>query len=550
MKKLVPLLLALVMMLTAAIPLGAAYSGNDYTQSVLSNIVYKTPAVKWSGNTVMKPDTYYYTTANVYVNSDFVLPEGSVLDVRKSTLRIKSGATLTINGELIIDYKGKVNPYKGSLVVSENGCLNCYGKLAVSQNGNLNVNGEAVIYDGGSLTIKGTVIASDTGRIINCGKTEQYKGAKINADIENPLNITNALEAELADKSDDVTVNVLFNYYDSAVMESTTLNGMNYLDLAIKLQNELYIPMAASEQLFDGGKGSRRLLSALLNKQSTPLLRYMKTKYGSSKTYAEFTRNSYFTNVSLNKNYDAASSAELNFYTLSKAYNAILDARIELAGKLNENLLFSLINDCKITDAQAQNIYMNGYGVFSAKLTKKQIYSLSADSRFLFLSTVDENTVFDGTDRLYLANGFGGNFSLDELDAYFDEYGKSVSVVLKGDICKPNKFSNEVTNSILKYTEFNTEDFGYSYYDTGIAGYRSVKEFGESVYGMFGFHSFTDDLMNCNGNINLNRIYVSTATGVSNYVYHLVAIETANDIKALIADENVVLILPVMPTDD
>lgn len=549
MKRLISLFVVLVLSLTMALPVGAYTFEKDYIQKSAGESVYDSSAVKWNGRTELKPNTYYYTTSNVVVKKNFTLPENSELEVR-GLLMLNNNATLTVNGGLIIDYKGRVNAYRGTLNISDVGCVSCYGTMDIGGKGTVNADNELVIYDAGRLNVSGTLNISETGEVINGGNVQIHSTGKCNKDIITPLNITEELEETLATLGDDDKLQVDFYYYDTDVMENTRFDGMNYLDVTLLLQDNIYIPQRISNRYFSGTAGSYKELKQLLAEKTDLDLRYMQSEFGSSDAYSDFLSNDYFTNVRRNIRYENTKHGriELNKYGVTRKYQKLLDTHVRLADLLNAALLEQLENELQLENVSARNVYANGYGVFTALLSKDQIYSLAKDSRFLFLSVTDKANFYNGKDKLYLLDhDFSGGYApIDEYPKHYD----MASVVLKKDICDIESLSSEVTRSITKYVTI-PDDFPYTYYDTGVAGFKNVTDFSDiRISGLYRFHSFTDDLMKYNGNINLNKLYFEAEKSVSSYVYHIVDIDSVDDLKALVEDDEVVLILEVQFTLD
>ena len=123
MKRLYSLILALLLCIINAVPVGAYdFSMNEVIHQYNSHAFTRknTPAVKWNGKTELKENSYYYTTSGVTISRDVTLPENSTLEIRK-TLKITNGAKLTVLGDLLVDYDGKVNPVNGTLTVGKSG---------------------------------------------------------------------------------------------------------------------------------------------------------------------------------------------------------------------------------------------------------------------------------------------------------------------------------------------------------------------------------------------------------------------------------------------
>jgi hypothetical protein len=167
----------------------------------------------------------------------------------------------------------------GAVPAAQDSSVECYGKIAVSKGGGAeNHLGRIFVREGGSLNIKGNVNISEYGAVVNSGTMNKYKSAKITGEIVTPTNICEDLAEELSALSDVEKVSVNFMFYDSDTMKNTKIDGMNYLDIYLKLQNDYYIPRYISLNCFNssrnftGNSGGYKELKALLDTTTSPAL--------------------------------------------------------------------------------------------------------------------------------------------------------------------------------------------------------------------------------------------------------------------------------------
>ena len=536
MKRFITLLMALIIALTAAIPTGA-YDFPANTETYLVNdhkfLNENSAAVKWNGRTALKENTYYYTTTSVTVSKDMTLPKSSTLEIRKP-LKLTKGAELTVKGNVVIDYDGKLNPYKGTLTVKEGAYIHCYGALAISKGGTMNTEGLVLLHDAASLALKGKVNILGNGEVINSGSMKQYQTAKVNGEIIVPDNITELLSEHLDGNSDNEKICVDFMFYDTRVMERTKLDGMNFLDATLKVQNSFSIPYLISEQVFGGEIGSYKKLAAQLSEKSTPALRWLKTNYGSARGFKKYLAGDFFKNISDNPAYgnENTSVPSDNRYVLSDEFTKLMNTRSKLAEMLNDALYKELTEKFGFEALTQRNRLEYGYGVFSAEITKSDIIKLSKDERFMFLSINDGSYYVDGHDKL---------FTTDANDGY------AVSVVLSEDIISGGSIaSDKAYSAIDKYTDVIWNDDLGAWYDTGAAGTMRISFFSDHDYnGMYRFHSFTDDLYHANHSVSKNYLYKQCRSwGLIEdcMVYHRVDISSEDDIAKLAASEDVLYI--------
>lgn len=107
--------------------------------------------------------------------------------------------------------------------------------------------------------------------------------------------------------------------------------------------------------------------------------------------------NDYFSNIIPNPAFEnkSAENPSDNKYIVSDDYRSMFSLRTEIAYKLNK-ALYDELAVLGFKDLCIRNPLKNGYGAFSAELTKAQIESLSDDSRFLFQSVNDGKSMISG----------------------------------------------------------------------------------------------------------------------------------------------------------
>ncbi len=549
MKRIISMLLALILVFGVQYPTEAydydtTVTNNERTHMKSANYAHKgTPAIKWNGKTDFEENRYYYTTSSVTIKRDIALPENSTLEVRKP-LKILNGAELTINGDLIVDYDGKVNAYDGVLSVGALGYVHCYGCVAVSKQGGLNADGKIFVMDSGSLAVKGYANISENARVINGGTFKKYSSAKIDGGITRAKNITDELAAALGSVSNDEKVFVRFSFYDTDIMKNASVHGKNLLDVSLEIQDNFALPAYASNIFFDGDSGSYKEFNTFASTATNALIRWMKTNFGSPAGFKKYLSGDYFSNIILNPAY-ANANAEVpsdHKYIMSDKYQELFRIRLELADKLNAAFSEEL-KKLGFESVCVMNPLKNGYGMFCAELTKTQIQSLSEDRRFLFLSLNDKKTFVNDTDKMYVSDSYGGKLGLFDWDKIIEEYDGYFAAAAKDDVVSGSMASDKAYEIIDSYTDVNWDiDFGATY-DEGRAGEVPFDLFDKYFYnGVYGFHGFWDDLNSANHSVNKNYIINDNQYFLDSYVYHVVKILSPEELETLANDENVILI--------
>ena len=551
MKRIYALIVALLLCATTAIPAGAydfgtkegihLYNSHSFTRK-------KTPAVKWNGKTEFEEGTYYYTTTPVTISRDVTLPENSTLEIRK-TLKITNGAKLTVLGDLLVDYDAKVNPVSGTLTVGKIGYIHDYGALAISKNGRLEVDGHVYVMVPGSLSVKGIVNVSVDGCAVYAGSFKKYSGAKVNGNITAAVNVTEQLSEELSGLSEDEKICVDFLFYDSETAKKTTVDGKNILDISLEIQEKYAIPAAISHALFDDEGGNYKEYKALADRRTDVFLRYLKTNFGSSKGYKRYLTNDYFSNILQNSSFENkdADNPSDNKYVVSEEYRKMFSLRTDIAQKLN-HALYDELTGLGFEGLCIRNPLKNGYGAFSAELSKAQINSFSSDSRFLFQSVNDGKTMVSGMDKLYISNGSKKNLGVSDWNKITKLYGGTLCVVTTDDVISGgSKATDDAYEHISCYTDVKwNKDLGtwYSHSEAGIC--QTELFFRTQFKGIYSFDDFWSELRNANHSVNKNFVLDSCLMyGLFNdcYVYHMVTVSSPEELEMLATDENVLLII-------
>ena len=507
-----------------------------------------TPAVKWNGKTELKENSYYYTTSAVTISRDVILPENSTLEIRK-TLKITNGAKLTVLGDLLVDYDAKVNPVNGTLTVGKSGYIHDYGALAISKKGRLEVYGHVYVMVPGSLSVKGSVSVSADGRAVYAGSFKKYPGAKVNGNITAAVNVTDQLSEELSEFSENEKICVNFLFYDSETARNTTVDGKNILEISLEIQEKYAIPAVISHVLFDDEGGSYKEYKDLSDKRTDVFLRYLKTNFGGSKGYRRYLSNDYFSNIIPNPAFEnkSAENPSDNKYIVSDDYRSMFSLRTEIAYKLNK-ALYDELAVLGFKDLCIRNPLKNGYGAFSAELTKAQIESLSDDSRFLFQSVNDGKTMTSGADKLYISNGNKKKLGVSDWDKITSLYGDALCVVTANDVVSGGvAATDDVYERISCYTDVKWSKDSGTMYSHSASGYFNTELFYRTQFkGLYSFDGFWEELRNANHSVTKNFVLDNCLTyGLFNdsYVYHSVTVSSAAELEKLIADENVLLII-------
>jgi hypothetical protein len=229
------------------------------------------------------------------------------------------------------------------------------------------------------------------------------------------------------------------------------------------------------------------------------LLRWLKTNYGSAKGFKRYLQNEFFDNATPNDKFFGTdnSSSSTDYYILSDEYKKLFGLRTDIANALNSALFNKLSDEFGFEELSARNPYANGYGVFSANLSKAEIYRLAEDERFLFTSINDKSNYIDGIDKLYNNLEFNSNGSIK-----VKAKNKYTGVVLKDDLISGgfNSSRDEALSIIAKYTRVDIEDVDYIWYNSTESGKAKITDFGDAKKGAYRFHSFTDDVHLANKN--------------------------------------------------
>ena len=551
MKRFLAAFLAIVICIITMISAGAYDFPRDTVIHEFNSQLYlrkRSAAEKWDGRTALRENTYYYTTKSVTVSQNITLPEGSTLEVR-APLKITNKAKLTVCGDLIIDYSGKVNPYSGTLAVKDSGYVHCFGGISVSKNGSLDVKGQLFVMDKGSLSVKGTVNVASDGCIVSAGAYKRYSTAKITGEIQSAGNITDELSQALEGISDSERVFVNFCFYDPETMKNTTIDGKNLLEVSLEIQDKYSVPAMISYALFNEENGSYKEFAAASKVRTNEFTRWLKTNFGGSKGFKRYLSNDYFSSIAPNPAY-ADKKAVIpsdNKYIVSEEYLKLFRLRTELAETLDK-ALYEELSGFGFEELCIINPLENGHGIFAAELTKSQINSLSADSRFLFLSVNDKKTIIKGTDKLYISNGSGGYLNASDWNRIAEEYGGTVCVVSKGDVIPGGSgASDKAYERVAAYTDITWNAGNGTWYNTAEAGIFNISLFSRNQHdGLYSFCGYWNDIYAANRNVTENYILNSCVQrGLFGdcYVYHCVTLSSAEELEALAADENVLLII-------
>jgi len=131
-----------------------------------------TDAIEWDGSARIRDGRSYFITERVRLTSDVVIPENSVLDVRRGgELVLDRGMTLMVRGGLEIKRGGILEINNAEVVVRRDAGLDIYGTVRQSEDAILNVavGGKIVIYSRGRYTNNGTINISQDGIVNNNG---------------------------------------------------------------------------------------------------------------------------------------------------------------------------------------------------------------------------------------------------------------------------------------------------------------------------------------------------------------------------------------------
>lgn len=543
MKKLISILISCILMFSLTISVGAYdkagdrwYASSDYTFKWSS-------AVQWDGKTAFKEDTYYYTTKTVTISKDFTLPANSTLEIRKP-LKITKNAEFKILGELLVNYGGKVNPLSGTLTVAQSGGVDCFGSISVSKNGRLNVDGTVFVYEAGAFAAKGRVSVSESGKIACGGSYKEYPGCEITGAIFKPTNITDSLSEKLSELSDSDKLRVDFLFYDSDTMREITIDGMDMLDIHLKVQNDYVIPYSRAQYFSDYlsdypgymVKGSYKQLKNMLLQKTSPELRYIETNYGSPAEFENYLSNPFFSNIEKNPAYanthtDVPSD---NKYLISEDYRKMLETRYQLAENLNVAFLKQLSESFGIEEVCERNTAIYGFGRFSGIMSKSDIMSLSGDKRFLFICVNDGSGYIEGKDKL--------DYPMEQIGYDLESDGWSSLSVHTKLLPYGSVNSDEAYRLIADYTKIIWDVTNYGEcYDASTAGTDGFYLFAGLSGGIYSFHGFYDDVKAINADLNLD-LFRNYGAGMPCTFYHWVIITSIDELKALAADDDILYI--------
>lgn len=304
-----------------------------------------------------------------------------------------------------------------------------------------------------------------------------------------------------------------------------------------------------SHVLFDDEGGSYKEYKDLSDKRTDVFLRYLKTNFGGSKGYRRYLSNDYFSNIIPNPAFEnnSAENPSDNKYIVSDDYRSMFSLRTEIAYKLNQ-ALYDELTVLGFNELYIRNTLKNGYGAFSAELTKAQIELLSDDSRFLFQSVNDGKSMISGTDKLYVSNGNKKKLGVSDWTKITSLYEDALCVVTANDVDSGGATAtDDVYERISRYTYVKWSKDSGTMYSHSASGYFNTELFYRTQFnGLCSFDGFWEELRDANHSVTKNFVLDNCLTyGLINdsYVYHSVTVSSAAELEKLIADENVLLII-------
>lgn len=193
--------------ITAALPCTAFADGNDVNSSVVSVRENGIPAAaetsslqtaEWNGGTELQENTCYFVEGSVTINKAVVLPESSMLVVRRGALlRIGSGGKLTAKGAVAVHTGGKLHIARGGAAILKSTSVTVInGTLAVSGGGYAGIYGYA--QSEGAVNVKGRLSILKNG-VLATDKVQSHESAVIMGEPESigkrPLYMVQELES-------------------------------------------------------------------------------------------------------------------------------------------------------------------------------------------------------------------------------------------------------------------------------------------------------------------------------------------------------------------